>query len=420
MLHVLLKKVQNRLGILLLLGLLQLPLHAESLTLNQLFEKALNQSDFLAQQQSELNSAQASIDLTRAGQGPSLTLTAGSSLYAQPPGTNSDTTTAFINLGLTQSLLPIRSLDFASHSFELQRNALQLQHRHQQLVLYKTISSLYLNALRLYEQKNHLEALKTLLEKRLYLMESWVKIGKSPASDVSSIRVQVSQLELNAIQLRTALEAAKLQLQFYTRSPKPLDIDFRLPSPPLSALEPKTWINRASDHPAVKALELVVEAKREDINTEKTFQEPKILGGLSGQYLSTAANKTNVQASIAFSQSLVDSGAQQAKLIKSEEALHQAEITLSSTKIMAETTIKTAVLTATQALKTKQQSQLLLSQANVYAQQIEKDYALKLISNVDVLKGFMSLLDAQNQDTDSKIQAQTAWIDLHLSVGELP
>ncbi len=403
-------------------GLLCLLLASSTLaavTVSEAYQASLTQSEFSAHQASDLR--QTSEGVFQAESATAIKLNGVGSTQWNTTQLTSGKDTNTSTLGLLASL-PLSPQSRLTHTIDSKKALLSSKKWSQKVAclnLYGTVSSLFYTLLQIESTLSSQHDLLAVTQQRVNELKQRVQIGRSKISDVYGTELQEKQIEASIEALELKLnENRQLWYQLTLLSPesdlsRAVDLPYALPTP--------DYATQISHRPDIQALQQHIASLKHDSQAIQDGGLPDWESQVQGQYvLSPSINKFNLLAGITVNFPWSDGGFIASQTREAQEKVIQKELELNSQTRAAHTQIKTTYENFSKWLKHLQTLEKAVLAANKNYLAVTQDYDRHLVTNLEVLQA-LNLNYTAKQDRDTGLfQAQLAYIQLKLSMGEMP
>ncbi|HBL16844.1 MAG: hypothetical protein A2X36_14760 [Elusimicrobia bacterium GWA2_69_24] len=377
-----------------------------ALTLDEAFDRALVQSETLAQQAETAAEAWARVDELWSAVQPSLSLV-GSQLYQdKSSGAGSRTSRPDLHVAAHQPLFTGLREFLAVRIAKSQGRSADLDLARAKDLLFSDVSAAYLDLFGVHRELGIRKALVIITLDRIRELKEREKIGRTRRSEVLAAQSQLAQLFAEFEQAERRELDAQETLRFLTGLADRL-VPAEAPMTPAAALE--TCLARCRTRPDVEARRGDAEAAKVSVEIARRARWP--VAALDGNYyLRRVGSVEDVRWDLLFSAALplYQGGRTVAQVSQGEARRRRAEAALAQVLRRAETEVRTAYSDVQSGLSavTAFERAVALAEANAKSQ--ADDYRLALVTNLDVL-------GALNNLQQTRLRLEQARVDLVLS-----
>ncbi len=301
--------------------------------------------------------------------------------------------------------------------FELRTTELQTERRREELLLDVFIAYEKLRASSL-DLQVLLQAKET-LDARIKELTDWIKLGKSKASEVSAAEADRADLSAVVEEARGAKLAAAELLRFYVGG-EVAEIRLTVPKVQSELLGLEKYLANGANRKDILAnLEQVKSAGKQLRATERE-RWPTV--DLSGNYYpyQDPDSQQDWDLLVGLKMPLFDSGRISARVAQGRSLMRQKELSLTELRKVVDRDIRVAYQQLQSSLKSEASLRLLVSEAEKSFKSQRADYALGIVTNIDVLQAIRKVEDAKRRLLASEVESRINLQKLRILSGEVP
>ncbi len=399
-----------------------------TLTLQQAFQKALNQSESLAIREEDIHIAEAHY---RQALGTVLPqLNAKGTEFLQDTNGASDGSTLSssltrrskpeVSIGITQPLFQgfreFRALKIAGS--EKQKNIFEKQRAKQ--ILFSDVTRAYYTVIALEKELQILESIQGTMQKRIIELNERLRLGKSRSSEKLTAETQLATLEAQSEKTKGDIGSARELLAFLTFEPvtQKLVDTFEVPT----TIEPlDTLLTALSSRPDLKASQESVHLAEGKVNYQKGGHSPTLL--FNGNYYPYRVGfQQDIKWDALFTLNFpLFSGGTTMGLVKEAKAgFKQSQLADEEKNRSAERDLRQAYnnLHASFRREAALKKAETKSEANFRAQ--SQEYRLGLVNNLEVLQSLRDWQERRLDNNQGHYQTKLDYLQLKVAEGNLP
>ena len=403
---------------------------APSLTLEEAFKSALGRMESIAIEESRTRQAD---ERARQARGSFLPhLSAGVSYMRQDSPsiegpapsplaslTKADQITSRITLtqSLFKGLADIQRFKSSLSAAEAQR----LITENTKLLLYGTVSQAFYRVLAAEKDVANLESLVEIAEKRNKSLAAFTKLGRSRRSDLVSSRSQLALLKAEAASAASTAQTARHQLAYLTGLPidsKLVEAATALPES-LPALE--TYLGALEERPDLQALRSQERTAEANVRATKGVYWPAL--DLTANYYPQRTGlleNSKWDVGVTLTLPLYQGGELTSQVRESVEARTESSLILGQARREARTSVENYYKIASGGLAQLKLYQDALELVEETYRQVERDFGVGAVTNLEVLQALDNLADARRSVDRVKYETSISLAQLAVSQGKIP
>lgn len=400
-----------------------------TLTLQQAFQKSLNQSESLATREEDIHIAEAhrwqalgtvlpqvNAKGTEFLQDTSSNASDGSTLSSSFTRRSKPEVSLGVSQTLFQGLREFRALKMAG--VEKQKNIFEKQRATQ--ILFSEVTRAYYTVIELEKELQILESIHSTMQKRINELNERLRLGKSRESEKLTVETQLATLEAQVEKIKGEIGSAREMLAFLIGEPvtQKLVDTFEVPT----TIEPlNTLLAKLSSRPDLNASKEAVRLAEGKVNYQKGGYLPTLL--FNGNYYPYRVGfQQDIKWDALFTLNFpLFSGGTTMGLVKEakagfkqsqladEEKIRRAERDLRQTYNNFQTSLRREA-----SLKKAEAK----SAANFRAQ--SQEYRLGLVNNLEVLQSLRDWQERRLDDNRGHYQTKLDYLQLRVAEGSLP
>lgn len=296
----------------------------------------------------------------------------------------------------------------------------ELQLKAQEIDLLTRLSTVYFSIVLQQEKISNTKELLDLSKEREDLLRQRVKIGKSRTSEFRQAKVQTRRYELQMQESQMLLKNSWDDLVLLVGKDLPKE---KLPpylSPPYNVSKLDYYKLKILEHPLLKSEQESITSLEKEKNSWKSDYFPVI--SLTGNYYANAAQTTSVSPEwdfgLTISYPFFEGGLTKARIAETSLKIAKNHTELEYLR----ESLTNEVQKIHETLVTKQQQyktidDLCADNKNNYLD-IKKEYAMGLVSNLDVVTSLNTYIESLNQKVENSIDIQFNFVVLKSLVGD--
>ena len=396
-----------------------------SLSLNEAFEFAKKQNSKYLNTSIDTEIAKRQKSLAYAGLAPNLSFRQDSS-WQDPAGNNKikdeliQNKRIFLQQALFQGGAEYQAIKISNNNIA----RIKATFNNAGLNLYASIAQSYLDLMAVDQEIKTLDEQYKLLEKRVRLLQQRAKIGRSKPSDVVAAQSQMARIYAELVKTRSNRQLTVANLKSLTGLEQigPLSIPFDIDSMQAT----KFKLEQVLDAPLIKEKEFEIALAKNYISTARSEFLPSV--DLTGNYFLQRDGLRNIvindkedwELNINLTWELFSGRSTVHKARIEKLNLLKTEVSLNDLKQQQGKHFQAL----TERLDLQKQTLNAMSKAEQLAkkhyQQLQKEYAQGLITNLDVLQSLNEYLAIKRMFERENYSLQMAWIEIHLLAGKIP
>lgn len=382
------------------------------ISLNDAYRLALAKSETLAAQGEGVAQLSAFERQIKASFGPELNFNASETSAMKQTGRGT------VSVNLSYSLLPGMRNYIEAAAAAKRTEAARLAHLRAKQSLYTDVAQAYIN---LYDVIKELAIRREQLDVsniRIKELQERERIGRSRASEVVAAQSQLARDEADLQGAMSRENLSQLLMRFLTGldsdlAPAPIRV------PDIGPIEP--YLAKAEKRFDIEAARKAADAARLDAEAQRKLAWPS-LSADAGYYLLRPSPNENSRwtAGLALQVPLYTNGALRAGADQAEARRAAAELALRLAARQADTEVRTAYSALTHSIAVIVSLRKAQKLAEDNAKYQARDYALGLVTNLDVLNADNTLLATKLNLQQSQARACSATIQLEVTTGGPP
>lgn len=399
-----------------------------SLTLEEAFEKAKQQSESLKITKERITEAEAIYNEAIASVYPNVNLLLTERLRNGEGTSNSDFGSSGSFSGPRKDrfqssvnlIQPIFSgfRDFLlADAAEAEISARKLTLSRSTELLFLNVAEVYLQVLLYQKDLAELEATGSVLKKRVDEIGEFVKLGKAREGETFAAEADIAENAATKSNVEGLLKASKEMLSFLTGIPsKDIKINYKTNA---SKVEPVSfYLELGKKRADILASELQIQSAEKQLTATEREHWPDI--SLEGNYYPYENPDQDRSAEVLFRLSLpiFDGGAIDARAAQKASQLRTASLNSEELKRKTESDIRTAYVTYHASEEEYSRFKEFVAKTKKNYESQKHDYTTGVVTNLDVLQSIRQLREAQRRLTQADIQRQVNRIRLKASSGE--
>ncbi len=406
----------------------------EKLTLEECFQRAVEQSETLKVRAAEAELAQAEYREAVAAVYPSIHLMSSERLRSSDDfgtrggGSNED---EVVNGGGSsgrkkyqfETSVVVQQPIFTgfrelliSRAMQLEAKARDLEIEREREMLFLDVGDLFFQILLFEADLKILKTVEELIEERIIELKKFIELGKSRESEI--LAAQSDQAEVRALQEQTKklLAASRELLSFLTGVPSSkLELVDNTKTETVADLE--QYLQRAKDRLDLQAAkERFTATEKQLVAAEREKWPALYFEGAAFPYEDPDINR-DWEAIVRFDLPLFEGGAIDARIEQSRSRKRIAQITVEEKKRIVEREVRVSFSDYHASRAQVQALAALLDAAQKNYQSQKNDYALGVVTNIEVLQSIRSIQEARRRFIAAESSTRVSHIRLEVAAG---
>lgn len=379
------------------------------ISLNEAFRLALAKSEALAAQGEGVNQLAAFERQIKATFGPELNLNATESAAMKQAGQGA------LSVNLSYSLLPGMRNYIEAASAAKRTEAARLTHIRAKQALYADVAQAYINLYAVIKELTIRREQLGVSNTRIKELQERERIGRSRESEVVAAQSQLARDEADLQDAMSRENLSQLLLRFLTGldadlAPAPIRV------PDIGPMEP--YLAKAEKRFDIDAARKAADAASLDIEAQRKLTWPSLSANAGYYLLRPSPNEdSRWTAGLALKVPLYTNGAIRAGTDQAEAKRAAADLAVKLAARQADTEVRTAYSALTHSIAVLESLKKAQKLAEDNAKYQTRDYALGLVTNLDVLNAHNTLLATKLDLQRSQARACSAAIQLEVTTG---
>lgn len=399
-----------------------------SRSLKEIFERVVKQSESLQISAQNIKTAQAQYNEAISAVYPQIQLKLTERVRDSSDSTaqgSSGSNSGFVGnrddrfqsaINLTQPLFSGFRDFLIADAAEYEISAREYVLERQRETLFEDVAELFYQIILYEKDLKELSKTESVLKERLNELSEFIKLGKSKASEGLSAQADLAEIEVTRAQVSGVLTATKELLSFLTGVPS---AEIRLQeSPELLRVEPLGYyLSFAKDRNDLKALTRRALSQEKRITAAERERWPTI--SLEGNYypLQSPDNGQDAEVLLTLNLPLIDAGRIDARIEQQKSTKQSTELQMQELNRSIERDIRVAYAHLEQAKNEKDRLKILVDTTKSNYESQKRDYALGVVTNLDVLQAIRKYQDAKRRLLKSEVDEKITRVRLLVASG---